>query len=242
MHRNSIFTWNALTRTPPVKIISYITLPIKSHEIGVVHLCGMPNFIETGIQKILLHIFLESIIILRFNFWTHNWRFWNGYSILGPAHFLKHFRFFDFHILRFSTKNHLIHNFLNIDPILMKPAPIESPLWELSIGVSFAKIGAIWRILWAKEFGAFLKCKNGSTKYEFAIMLEFDKFGYTDIVQVNYADFLSVQIEPPSKWCSTLNTAYRRIQNNISFHINAKRHTKSRFTFSSPFLFLRSTS
>ena len=43
------------------------------------------------------------------------------------------------------------HNFPNINPILTKPAPIESPRSGLSIRTGFVKIGAILRRLWPKQ-------------------------------------------------------------------------------------------
>ena len=38
---------------------------------------------------------------------------------------------------------------LNIDPFVTKPAPIESPRRDLSIGTGFVKNGSILRRLWA---------------------------------------------------------------------------------------------
>ena len=60
-------------------------------------------------------------------------------------------------LCRVRPQNCLDHILCNIVPILAKPAPIESPLWELSIGIGtgFVKIGAILRKLWAKQIVIF---------------------------------------------------------------------------------------
>ena len=54
----------------------------------------------------------------------------------------------------------LAYNFLNIDPILAKPVPMESPVRELSIGAGLSQIGAILRKLWTKQIGVSLKFKK----------------------------------------------------------------------------------
>ena len=47
---------------------------------------------------------------------------------------------------KLSTR--LLRNFLNIDPFLTRPAPIESLQWELSIGTGLVKNGSVLRKSW----------------------------------------------------------------------------------------------
>ena len=53
--------------------------------------------------------------------------------------------------------NSFAHKILNIDPICMKPVPIESSHSDLSIGTGFIQIGSILRHLWGKQKCPFLK-------------------------------------------------------------------------------------
>ena len=39
----------------------------------------------------------------------------------------------------------------NIDPIAVKPAPIERSQWELSIGTDFMEIASIFESMWTKR-------------------------------------------------------------------------------------------
>ena len=56
-------------------------------------------------------------------------------------------------IILFEKKapTRLAHNFLNIDPFLTRPVPIESSHSQLSIGTGLVKNGTILRKLWSNR-------------------------------------------------------------------------------------------